>query len=194
VRLTADLLVVSVARQQLHWYRRAIPLNQPSAARRAGGGRVVRPTGAPAHPAARLCRGYRLHRTFLASTSRFGVGQLRDSHQTPLGLHCVAEKIGAGWPIGTVFRARQPIGTLGQGFPHAPIAHRVLWLAGLEPGYNAGGEVDSRRRFIYLHGLADEPTLGRPASHGCVHLAAADLMPLFEKVRPGTLVWIMTGP
>jgi lipoprotein-anchoring transpeptidase ErfK/SrfK len=63
-------------------------------------------------------------------------------------------------------------------------------LEGLEPGRNRGGSVDSHGRYIYIHGTGDEPTLGRPASCGCVHLASADLMPLFDLIPSGTLVWI----
>src|SRR3974390_2335850 len=41
------------------------------------------------------------------STSRFGIGQAEGSNCTPLGLHRIAEKIGAGEPAGTVFKSRQ---------------------------------------------------------------------------------------
>ncbi len=157
-----DFLCVSVARQSVDWFTR-------------------HPGG---HPH------FQHHRTFRASTSRFGIGQVRDTHRTPLGLHRIARKIGAGWPVGTVFKARQAIGYTWQGMPEATIAHRILWLEGLEPGFNRGGDVDTFRRYIYIHGVADEPTLGRPASHGCIHLAAADLMPLFDRIQVGTLVWI----
>jgi hypothetical protein len=126
----------------------------------------------------------------LISTSRFGVGQAEDSQRTPLGLHRVAAKIGAGQPIGTVFRARRAVGLTWQGQPQAAIAHRILWLEGLEPGFNRGGRVDSFRRFIYIHGVGDETTLGRPSSRGCIHVAAANLLPLFDRVPVGTLVWI----
>lgn len=135
-------------------------------------------------------REHRRYRRFRASTSRFGLGQVEGSNRTPLGLHQVAAKIGAGWPVGTVFRFRVPGGFTWTGTRPAPIAHRILWLRGLEPGFNQGGRVDSFRRFIYIHGLDAEPTLGRPASRGCIHLAAADLMPLFDQVPVGTLVWI----
>jgi len=122
--------------------------------------------------------------------SRFGIGQANGSNCTPLGLHRVARKLGGGQPIGTVFKARRPIGLTWAGMADAGIVHRILWLEGLEPGLNRGGEVDSFRRCIYIHGFGDETTLGRPMSLGCVHLAAADLMPLFELVPEGTLVWI----
>jgi hypothetical protein len=135
-------------------------------------------------------RKYAWRRTFLISTSRFGTGQQRGSNRTPLGLHRIAEKIGGGYPIGTAFRGRLPIGFTWQGLPYAPIAHRILWLEGLEPGWNRGGEVDSHARYVYIHGLGDEPTLGRPASRGCIHMAASDLLPLFDLLPGGTLVWI----
>jgi hypothetical protein len=133
---------------------------------------------------------YRPRRRFVISTSTFGIGQVQDSNCTPLGLHCVARKVGAGAPIGTVFRYRQPIGFTWAGIPEAKIAHRILWLEGLEPGFNRGGNVDSFRRCIYIHGFGDEKTLGRPKSCGCIHVAARDLMPLFDLVPAGTLVWI----
>jgi hypothetical protein len=127
---------------------------------------------------------------FRCSTSRFGIGQAEGSYCTPLGLHRVVEKIGGGWPAGTVFKGRQPIGYTWQGMPNAKITTRILWLEGLEPGFNRGGNVDSHARYIYLHGTGDQTSLGRPASCGCIHLADTDLIPLFDKLPSGTLVWI----
>jgi hypothetical protein len=134
--------------------------------------------------------GYYPRQSFLISTSSHGVGQMMDSNKTPLGLHRVAQKIGAGHPVGTIFRARQPIGYTWQGQPDGAIVHRILWLEGLEPGFNQGGDKDTFNRYIYIHGFGDEMTLGQPKSHGCVHVAAADLMPLFELLPAGSLVWI----
>ena len=133
---------------------------------------------------------YQFRRRYLISTSAYGIGQIKNSNQTPLGLHRVAQKIGAGHMIGTVFRSRKPIGLSWQGKPNGSIVHRILWLEGLEPGRNAGGSVDTFERYIYIHGFGDETTLGRPASHGCIHLAASDLIPLFDRLPVGTLVWI----
>ena len=133
---------------------------------------------------------YVLRKRYLISSSAWGVGQTENSNRTPLGLHRVAEKIGGGQPIGTVFRSRQPAGLTWQGRPNAAIVHRILWLGGLEPGHNRGGNVDTYRRYIYIHGFGDETTLGQPNSHGCLHMAAADLMPLFDHLAVGTLVWI----
>ena len=159
------LLIVSVAEQRLTVWRA-----------RAGGW---------SHRCLGSCR---------ISTSRFGVGARRDSFRTPLGLHRIARKLGGGWPPGTVWRGRKPVGCTWQGQPDAPIAHRIWWLEGLEPGRNRGGDVDSFARFIYVHGVGDETTLGRPASRGCIHLAAKDLLILHEILPVGTLVWIGAGP
>ncbi len=137
--------------------------------------------------------GYRLRRRYVISTSRFGVGARAGSNRTPPGLHRVARKVGGGWPVGTVFRGRRPVGATWLGMPQAAIAHRILWLEGLEPGRNQGGDVDSFRRYIYVHGVGDELTLGRPASRGCVHLAASDLLPLYDRLPVGTLVWLDPG-
>jgi len=133
---------------------------------------------------------FRAVRCFRCSTSKFGIGQVAGSNCTPLGLHRVARKFGGGWPVGAVFKSRQMIGYTWQGLPHATIAHRILWLEGLEPGFNRGGNLDSFSRYIYLHGTADETSIGRPASHGCIHLAANDLIPMYDLVPEGTLVWI----
>jgi hypothetical protein len=125
------------------------------------------------------------------STSRFGIGQIEGSNRTPLGLHRIAEKIGGGEPAGTVFKSRQIVGHTSQPeFADAKITTRIMWLEGLEPGFNRDGNVDSRRRYIYIHGTADQETIGEPASHGCIHLADADLVCLFDLLPAGTLVWI----
>ena len=115
---------------------------------------------------------------------------MEGSHQTPLGLHRIARKYGEGLPVGTVFKSRKPVGLLSEGHPEGAICHRILWLEGLEPGFNRGGNVDTFQRYIYIHGFWDESTLGRPASIGCIHLAAADLLPLFDRTPLGTIVWI----
>jgi lipoprotein-anchoring transpeptidase ErfK/SrfK len=161
------LLTVNIARQRMLSFKQDAPLMCSTEAHR-----------------------YRCLREYVISTSRFGIGQVEGSNQTPLGLHRVARKIGGGFPIGTVFKSRRPTGLTWQGQPDGTIVHRILWLEGLEPGFNRGGRVDTFRRYIYIHGFGDEMTLGRPQSHGCIHLAASDLLPLFDRLPVGTLVWI----
>jgi hypothetical protein len=125
------------------------------------------------------------------STSRFGVGQTEGSNCTPIGLHRIAEKIGAGAPAGTVFKARRGVGHTSQPeFADAKITTRILWLEGLEPCFNRGGTVDSHARHIYIHGTADQAGIGKPSSCGCIHLADADLIPLFDLLPGGALVWV----
>jgi hypothetical protein len=125
------------------------------------------------------------------STSRFGIGQIEGSNCTPLGLHCIAEKIGDGEPAGTIFKSREVVGHVSDlGVAAGRITTRILWLEGLEPGFNAGGNVDTHDRFIYIHGTGDQASIGRPDSHGCIHLADADLIALFNGLPSGTLVWI----
>lgn len=139
-----------------------------------------------------LCvEGYKFVQEFPCSTSRFGIGQAEGSNCTPLGLHRIAEKIGADVPAGTVFKGRKIVGHTSQPeFADAKITTRILWLEGLEPGFNCGGNVDSHARYIYIHGTADQAGIGKPASCGCVHLADADLISLFDLLPAGTLVWI----
>jgi hypothetical protein len=133
----------------------------------------------------------RFIKKFPCSTSRFGVGQIEGSNRTPLGLHRIAEKIGGGEPAGTVFQSREVVGHTSQPqFADAKITTRIMWLEGLEPGFNRGGDVDSHDRYIYIHGTGDQKSIGEPASCGCIHLADADLISLFNLLPGGTLVWI----
>jgi hypothetical protein len=128
---------------------------------------------------------------FRCSTSRFGIGQIEGSNCTPLGLHRIAEKIGDGEPAGTIFKSREVIGHISElGLAAGNITTRIMWLEGLEPGFNQGGNVDSHSRFIYIHGAGDQETIGQPASSGCIHLADADLIGLFDLLPSGTQVWI----
>lgn len=130
----------------------------------------------------------------LISTSRFGIGNRQHSNRTPLGLHRLATPIGAGWPVGAVWKHRRFRGWTWQGQPDAPIAHRILRLQGLDPTLNHGPGIDSFDRCIYIHGVGDETSLGRPASRGCIHLATNDLIAWFDRLPLDSLVWITASP
>ena len=131
------------------------------------------------------------------STARRGVGARRDSLKTPPGAHRVAERIGAGAPEQAVFEAREPTGERAavEAAPRPSgrerITTRILWLDGLEPGVNRGGEVDSRARCIYIHGTNEEGLIGQAASLGCVRMRARDVIELFDRVRDDALVLIL---
>lgn len=127
---------------------------------------------------------------YVISTSKFGIGQIAGSNKTPLGLHRIAEKIGEGCEPGTVFKGRKVIGHLRDGLPLESITTRILWLEGMEEGFNRGGNVDTHSRYIYIHGFGDQNSLGTPTSLGCIHLADVDLIPLYDLLPSGTLVWI----
>jgi len=130
------------------------------------------------------------------STATNGAGEQQGSECTPRGVHRVRAKIGAGCVINTVFRGRRPTGEvydakLAQQFPGRDwILSRILWLCGMEPGRNRLGDVDTMRRYIYIHGTPDHVMLGQPGSHGCIRMANADVMRLFDLVDVGTRVEI----
>jgi lipoprotein-anchoring transpeptidase ErfK/SrfK len=65
-----------------------------------------------------------------------------------------------------------------------------LWLCGNEIGRNRLGEVDTMRRFIYIHGCPDSEPMGRPGSHGCIRMRNADIISLYDQVPVGLPVLI----
>lgn len=133
-------------------------------------------------------------RRYRVSTARNGAGELRGSLCTPRGRHVVRARIGAGQPLGTVFRGRRPTGEiwtpeLAASQPDRDwILTRILWLSGCEPGVNRLGEVDTMRRYIYIHGTADDAPMGVPRSIGCIRMRNRDVAELFELVAAGTPV------
>ena len=140
-------------------------------------------------------RGGELAGAFVVSTSLRPPSNVKGSLGTPLGLHAVAEKIGHGQPPGMVFKARVPTGRHFNEFSEEEnqenlVTTRILWLRGLEPGVNLGGEVDSHDRYIYIHGTNHEERIGTPQSSGCIWMRNLDLVALFEEVRVGDQVWI----
>ncbi|MCW3148931.1 L,D-transpeptidase [Stutzerimonas stutzeri] len=130
----------------------------------------------------------RLSCRFPVSSARNGAGERNGSGCTPRGLHQVRARIGAGLPMGAVLRGRRWTGEiwsagLHQQFPGRDwILSRILWLSGCEVGVNRLGEVDTFRRYIYLHGTPDCEPMGVALSHGCIRMRNADLVLLFEQV------------
>ena len=135
-------------------------------------------------------------KSYVVSTSKRPPSNVAHSLGTPRGLHAIAERIGAGQPPGMVFRSRVPTGKHFSEIPDAEagarslVTSRILWLGGLEPGVNQGGEVDSHGRYIYIHGTHREDRIGKPLSAGCVLMRNDDIVELYEDVRVGDLVWI----
>jgi lipoprotein-anchoring transpeptidase ErfK/SrfK len=131
------------------------------------------------------------------STAANGPGEQRGSFCTPRGRHIIRAKIGAGAPENTVFVRRRPTGEIYT--PELAARHpgrdwiltRILWLSGCEPGLNRLGEVDTMRRYIYIHGSPDEVPMGVPGSRGCIRMRNRDIIELFDRVAVGTPVDIL---
>jgi L,D-transpeptidase YbiS len=137
-----------------------------------------------------------LVRRYPVSTASKGAGEKAGSNCTPRGRHVIRARIGAGMPSGAVFVGRRPTGEvhtreLAAANPERDwILTRILWLSGCEPGINRLGEVDTMRRYIYIHGCPDGAPIGTPGSIGCVRMRNADMIELFDRVPVGTAVEI----
>jgi len=131
-------------------------------------------------------------KTYSVSTAKNGPGEKNGSFCTPRGTHIVRAKIGAGQPINTVYVRRRPTGEIWTPELHAKypgrdwMLTRLLWLSGCQPGFNRLGDVDTMRRYIYLHGTHEYAEMGKPGSIGCVRMRNADILELFERVAPYT--------
>lgn len=123
---------------------------------------------------------------YWVSTAKKGIGQHEGSEQTPLGQHVVAEKFGGGEPVNSVFVARKATGEiyspdLSIQYPNRDwILTRILWLRGVEPGFNQGEHLDTYRRMIYIHGSPDSRPMGEPHSHGCITLHSGEMLHVYE--------------
>lgn len=135
-------------------------------------------------------------RAWLVSTARNGPGEQRGSECTPRGWHRIRARIGDGMPLNTVFRGRRPTGEIYGDELEARhpgrdwILTRILWLSGLEPGFNRYGNVDTTWRYVYIHGSPDRGVTGIPASHGCIRMKSPDMIDLFDRVPVGMRVLI----
>lgn len=118
------------------------------------------------------------------------------SECTPRGIHHIRIKIGEGCPINSVFVGRRSTGEiytiqLAEQHPGRDwILSRIIWLTGDQAGVNRGGDVDTLRRMIYIHGTPESEPLGVPLSHGCIRMHSSDLVTLFDLVDTGTPVMI----
>ncbi|MDQ3564174.1 MAG: L,D-transpeptidase [Pseudomonadota bacterium] len=143
-----------------------------------------------------LLAGRDIVRGYSVSTAKNGPGEMENSECTPRGWHAICEKIGAGCASGTVFVARQPDGKVyvpefRTRYPGKDwILTRILWLTGLQPAFNQGGSVDTKNRFIYIHGAPDDVAMGTRGSGGCIRMRNADVIDLFDRVEVGTRVRI----
>ena len=133
---------------------------------------------------------------YVISSGVNGIGETENSGKTPRGWHEVALKFGENEPENAVFIARQPTGEiysldLAEQFPERDwILSRILWLSGLQEGFNQGIGCDTFQRYIYIHGTPDTEPMGIPASHGCIRMRNHDILELFELIPEKALVYI----
>ncbi len=111
-------------------------------------------------------------------------------------MHRILQGIGDGAPLGTIFESRQPTGATWNkdapdNQPEDLILTRLLTLDGQEEGINRGPGMDSRERYIYIHGTNHEDKIGTAVSHGCVRMTNTDIIELFDRVEEGDPVVIV---
>lgn len=141
-------------------------------------------------------KGDQLLGDYPVSTATKGAGSNSGSDQTPLGAHRISERFGEGAKPGTIFTGRQNTGKLAEiitkpvDVAEDLVTTRILWLDGLEPGKNKGGNVDSHSRYIYIHGTPEEGLIGKPASHGCIRMFNRDVIEVFNQAPENALVYI----
>ena len=138
----------------------------------------------------------KLNKFYVVSTGKNGIGEQENSGKTPRGWHRIAEKFGANEPKNAVFKARQWTGEVYDAELAAEYAERdwilsrILWLSGLEAGFNQGEGCDTYQRYIYIHGTPDTEPMGIPMSHGCIRMRNDDVVELFNLVPIDAKVYI----
>jgi len=143
-----------------------------------------------------LRHGQSLLKSFRISTAKNGPGEKFGSECTPRGRHRIRAKIGAGLPLMSVFVGRRPTGEIyspetSLKYPNRDwILTRILWLGGMEAGKNRFGNVDTAKRYIYIHGSPETQVTGVPNSHGCIRMKNTDILDLFDHVDTSTYVLI----
>jgi len=135
-------------------------------------------------------------KSYVINTSKHGPGEQAGSYKTPRGKHIIRAKIGSGEAANTIFKGRRPTGEyyregMKNKFPGKDwILTRILWLSGTEPGLNRLGDVDTMRRYIYIHGCPDDYEMAKNSSIGCINMRNNDLIELFDLVPVYTSVLI----
>ena len=135
--------------------------------------------------------------TYDISTSKYGIGNQMGSNKTPTGLHKINSKYGHKTPVNGRMIGRVFYGQIAKIFSDTTtsktddITSRILWLEGLENRINKGDNIDSYKRYIYIHGTSEEGRIGIPSSHGCIRMKNKDVIDLFNEVAIGTFVLIL---
>ena len=133
-------------------------------------------------------------RSYPVSSSAYGEGQIENSFKTPLGMHEVKTKTGTNVDKYHFFVSREHIPQKAK-IIHRDIdsqddfiTSRIMWLSGLTDGFNKGTNVDSFKRYIYIHGTHEEGLIGKKASHGCIRMLNQDVLELYNLIPEETTV------
>lgn len=106
----------------------------------------------------------------------------------------IEDKIGESAPWGTVFIGRKSTGKIFKEYADwqtkGYVTTRIFRLKGLERGKNLGGNVDTYKRYVYIHGVPNEAKIGLPQTKGCIGMRNDDSMELFENIPEKSLVLI----
>ena len=138
----------------------------------------------------------KLNKFYLISSGENGIGEQENSGKTPRGWHRIEQKIGGEMPLNAVFKARQWTGevfdaALGRANPDRDwILSRILWLKGLEAGFNLGEGCDTFNRYIYIHGTPDSEPMGVAKSHGCIRMHSHQIQEIYALLQEGDLVYL----
>lgn len=136
------------------------------------------------------------NKLYSISSGLNGIGEEENSGKTPRGWHKIEKKIGGEMPLNAVFKGRQWTGEiydaeLGQSYPERDwILSRILWLSGLEAGFNQGEGCDTFNRYIYIHGTPESEPMGIAKSHGCIRMYNAEVQEIYELLNEGDLVYL----
>ena len=131
-------------------------------------------------------------KSYSISTAINGTGEIEGSYCTPTGKFKIAEKIGSNLELGSVLVEREPTGEiynadLAKKNPDRDwILTRILWLDGVE-----AHNLNTKNRYIYIHGSPDETHIGVPGSKGCIRMHNSDVIELFESIQSGEDVIII---
>ena len=131
-------------------------------------------------------------KSYSISTAKKGIGEVEDSYCTPTGKFKISEKIVANLELGSVLDDIEPTGEiyntdLAKKNPDRDwILTRILWLDGVEVH-----DLNTKKRYIYIHGSPDETQMGIPGSKGCIRMHNYDVIELFESIHTGEDVVII---
>jgi lipoprotein-anchoring transpeptidase ErfK/SrfK len=120
------------------------------------------------------------------STAKNGLGEDENSFKTPRGKFKICAKIGENQPKYTIFTARKPCGIWDKKPTDKDLVlSRILWLDGIETH-----NINTKNRYIYIHGTGDEQNIGTPVSMGCIRMLNTDIIEIFDLATVGDIVII----